>query len=103
MQKEKKPVPYNILIIALTAVSLAGTAILYPRLPAAIPYHWGIDGSVQTTGKWIAFLTALLPVAIYYFSILRPKKNQTHPEIVSFCVSILLLAVHWVILFISMR
>ena len=103
MQREKKPVPYNIIVIALTAVSLVGTAILFPSLPAAIPYHWGIDGSVKTTGKWVAFVTALLPVAIYYLSVLRPKKNQTHPEIVAFFVSILLVIVHWVILFISMR
>lgn len=100
---EKKSNPYGKIITVLTAISFIVTIVLYPRLPAAIPYHWNLNGSVNTAGKWIAFITALMPVVVYFISVAYPKKNQSNPEIVSFFVCVLLIAVHWIVLFLAMR
>ena len=89
---------YEKIIMVLTALSIIATIFIYPNLPETIPYHWNINGSVKTAGKWIVFLTALLPVAIYYLGRSRLKKNQT--DISMFVISLFLIIVHWSIIFI---
>ncbi len=98
MENLKKIVLPDKIIIVLTAISFIATIFIYPYLPATVPYHWNSNGSVETAGKWIVFITALLPVAIYYLGKTRMKKNQT--EVSIFVVSLVFIIIHWAIIFI---
>jgi len=99
MKNEKKPLPLSKIIIALTLLSVAATVILYPSLPARIPYHWSITGTVRTAGKWITLVMASLPVIIFYTAKFRPKQNQS--ESYTFVICLLFIIIHWVIIFIA--
>lgn len=99
MEKIRKSIKLDWIIIGATAFSFFATIFIYPTLPAQIPYHWSIDGSIKAAGKWIVFITALLPIVIYYMVKLRSKKNQTQMTRVG--VSLLSAIIHWVIIFIA--
>ncbi len=99
MEKKEVSVPFAKIIIAATVLSFVATILIYPSLPTLIPYHWGIGGSVKTVEKWFAFITALMPVIIYYMVKLRSKKEQ--PSVSAFLISLLVMLIHWIILFIA--
>ncbi len=54
----------RILTYLLAAVSLLLAIVLYPSLPAEIPTHWDIDGTVTYSGKSTIFLTGSLGLLI---------------------------------------
>lgn len=73
--KMKKSVLILLGILAL--IPLAITAWFYPRLPATIPMHWNIDGTVRYDPKqsiWI--IAALSPL----FAILFPVLAKIDPR-----------------------
>ena len=99
MNKHKQSISLDKIMIAITILSFLATILIYSSLPAVIPYHWGIDGSVKTVGKWVAFITALMPVGIYYVVKFRSKKSQS--DALAFVVALLVVVIHWATLFIS--
>lgn len=99
MEQAKKRVRFDLIIIAITALSFIATILIYPSLPAMIPYHWSIGGNVKTIGKWVAFITALVPLFIYYVAKLRLKKNQT--EASSFLIAMIFVVLNWVLILIA--
>lgn len=99
MEQTKKRVLFDLIIIAVTALSFIATIFIYPSLPAMIAYHWSVGGNVKKIGKWVAFITALLPVLIYYIAKLRLKKNQT--EASSFWTAMIFVVVNWVLILIA--
>lgn len=99
MEQTKKRVLFDLIIIAVTALSFIATILIYPSLPAMIAYHWSVGGNVKKIGKWVAFITALLPVLIYYIAKLRLKKNQT--EASSFWTAMIFVVVNWVLILIA--
>jgi uncharacterized membrane protein len=101
MKNKKISIPFDLIVIALTAISILATILLYPGLPAEIPYHWGIGGSGKTIEKWFVFITAPLPGFIYCAVKLRSKKDQAGKS--PFLTSLLVLIIHWVIIFIANR
>lgn len=58
----------RILTYLLAAASLLLAAVLYPKLPAQIPTHWDLDGTVTYGGRHMIFLTAGtgLPMALLF-------------------------------------
>ena len=101
MDKQKRSISLDKIMLAITVLSFAATILIYSSLPAVIPYHWGIGGSVKTIEKWVAFITALIPVGIFYVVKFRSKKNQS--DALAFVVALLVVVIHWTILLISMR
>jgi len=99
MEQTKKPMPYHQIIILITALSVIATILVYPSLPDAIPYHWSIGGEVKTVDKWVAYLTALLPVVIYHVSKLSSRRHQTESS--RFLVSLVFVIIHWAVIFIA--
>jgi uncharacterized membrane protein len=99
------------IIAALTALSLIGTAIIYPYLPDRIPTHWSASGAVETADKWVAFLIALFPILFYALKIFlsgvgRQKeaygKNKALFEGITLNVALFLFALHWITILISL-
>lgn len=101
MNKQKKSISFNKAMIAITALSFLATVLIYSSLPAVIPYHWGIGGSVKMVEKWVVFITVLTPVGIYYAVKFRSKKSRS--DAFAFVVALLVVAIHWITLFISMK
>ena len=99
MKNKQAAIPFDKIIITATVLSFIATILIFPSLPDVIPYHWGINGSVKTIEKWFAFITALLPVIIYYAVKLRSKKDQSGKS--PFMISLLVMAIHWIIIFIA--
>ena len=101
MDKQKRSISLDKIMIAITVLSFTATILIYSSLPAMIPYHWGIGGSVKTAEKWVAFITALTPVGIYY--LVKCRSNKSLSDVLAFVVALLIVVIHWTILFISMR
>ena len=59
------------LLIAL--LSAVVTAIFYGRLPAEIPTHWNLDGSVTYSAKSMLWFLGTLPVVLWCMFVLLPK------------------------------
>ncbi len=73
--KMKKPVMILLGILALAPLAI--TAWFYPRLPASIPMHWNIDGTVRYDPKHsIWMMAALSPV----FAVLFPVLAKIDPR-----------------------
>ncbi|HOG00477.1 MAG TPA: DUF1648 domain-containing protein [Clostridia bacterium] len=100
MERKKRSISPDIIIVAITALSFVATILIYSSLPARIPYHWGLNGGVKTTDKWVAFITALAPAGIYFAAKHRPGKSRS--DVMSFLIALLVAGIHWVILIISM-
>lgn len=69
-----------ILLGVLALLPLALTAWFYPRLPAVVPMHWNIDGTVRYDPKhnlWImAALSPLLAVLFPVLAKIDPRKRN---------------------------
>ena len=60
-----------ILIGVLSLMPLVLTAWFYPRLPATIPMHWNIDGTVRYDPKYTLWIMAALsPVLAVLFPVM---------------------------------
>ena len=64
----------------LALIPLVLVAVLYARLPAQIPTHWNLNGTVTYSGKAMAWLTAgLSPVLLLLLQVipkLDPRKKN---------------------------
>lgn len=93
-------------IWGIIALSIIGTAIIYPSLPPTIPSHWNINGQVnQYAGKSFAWFTALLPIAILLLRIVIPHidpkkesyiKHQTAYQITMTLIVFFMIVIHWI-------
>ena len=52
---------FNVLLLL---VPLALAVIFYRYIPAQIPIHYSLDGSISYAGKQVVFLIALLPFVL---------------------------------------
>lgn len=89
---------FDLITIAVTVLSFIATLFVYPSLPASIPYHWSVDGSVKSIEKWVAFITAFAPVFIYYIAKSR-RKNQT--DVSRFLTAMIFVVINWVLILIA--
>ncbi len=91
----------------LIFISLIGTCILYPQLPAEIAIHFNSQGVADGfTGKEGIFFTALLPVLLLGLFFIVPKidprkasyeKHQQVYRITIFSILVFMLIIHWII------
>lgn len=64
----------NLIILWILAlIPVLAVAVLYGRLPAEVPVHWSLDGTVSYGPKSTLWITALIPVAGAAFLPLLPK------------------------------
>lgn len=64
----------DFIVVGVGALSLAGLAALYGRLPVAIPTHWNLSGKVDGWGpRWSIFAEGALPLGIYLLMRLVPR------------------------------
>lgn len=65
-------------ILALAPLVL--TAVVYSRLPAQIPIHWGMNGEVEYGDKWklwiVAGMSLLMAVMFYVQPLFDPKRRN---------------------------
>ena len=103
---------YSAITMLFVAAMWAASAVLYPRLPANIPTHWGIDGRVDGYGpRWVGLF--LLPAfALGMLGLLRllPVLSPKGFEVESFRPTYLLITavvigtfayLHYVILLVT--
>jgi len=92
-------------IILLVALSIIGTALLYPYLPEQVPAHWNIRGEVDRyqDKPWVFFM-ALLPLVLYLLMIYLPKIDpkkasyEMHKKpyrIIQLLIVIVFILLHW--------
>jgi uncharacterized membrane protein len=76
---------YWLTAIGLTLVTIAGSALLYPSLPAKIPTHWNIRGEIDGWGSktWaVALLPGFAVLLLVFFRLLpwlSPKDFSVDP------------------------
>jgi len=61
--------------LVLIAVMFVAGAILYPRLPATIPTHWGVSGAPDawsTKSFWSVFSEPLMALGLYALFVVMP-------------------------------
>lgn len=63
----------EILIWLLAVLPVVLTTALYTHLPAQVPVHWDLDGTVRYGGKGTIWLLALLPVVVTALMRVLPK------------------------------
>ena len=93
-------------IFILVALSLMGTAVLYPCLPEQVPGHWNTSGKIDRyQDKVWVFVTVLLPLAIYllmqYLPKIDPKrasydKHKKAYKITQLLVVFIMISLHWI-------
>ena len=75
--KQNKVSRLILLSYAVAALGLIAVALCYPHLPAEIPMHWGIDGTVRYDARWTIWgMAALGPV----FAVLMPLMPRLDPK-----------------------
>lgn len=99
-------------IIPASLLSFIGTIFVYRFLPPEIPIHWGIDGNIDRYGpRYVSFLTALLPIALYGLFLVIPKldprrdsyeKHRDAYGVIIFTLIVFLIGLHWVVIFYSL-
>lgn len=57
----KKLIPDALALVIPELIALA----VYPILPATIPIHFSVTGRVDSAGKWVVFLIALIPFIVF--------------------------------------
>jgi uncharacterized membrane protein len=101
-----KKISYSILFL-----SIIGTCIIYPKLPAKIPVHWNLSGHVNSIKpKIYIFITALLPLLLIMLnSITRrigSRDKNANPKIVeditTMVMVLLLCGLNWGVIFIGL-
>ena len=102
----------GITILFLSILSIAGTAIIYGRLPEQIPLHWGLDGEIDRYGdKIFAFLTASIPLFILALMFIIPKidprrdnynKHMSVYKNVMLFLVLFLIGLHWLTMAVSL-
>ncbi|NLN17082.1 MAG: SdpI family protein [Firmicutes bacterium] len=74
----------RLMVILILAAFVVG-ALLYPQLPAKVPYHWNIRGEVDGYANpfWGAFGLPLLALGVYILMGLLPRidpKRENYPR-----------------------
>lgn len=65
---------FKFLIISVSLLALASAVYFFPVLPDKIPTHWEMSGEIdQYSSKWLIFVFALLPIAVYAIMGILPK------------------------------
>ena len=92
-------------IFILVTISIIGTAIVYPYLPAQVPAQWNSSGEVSRYHDKIwSFAMALLPLMIYlmmkYLPKIDPKrasyeKHQKAYKVTQILLVIVMVMFHW--------
>jgi immunity protein, SdpI family len=77
---------YVCLTLALLAIALSASLILYPRLPAEIPIHWNIQGIIDDYGNktWAAFLMPAMMSGMLLLFWAIPWLSPKHFEVDAF-------------------
>ena len=93
-------------MVALLLLSVMATLFIYQSLPDTIPMHWNLTGDIDKTGdKNFVFITAFLPLAIYFLMKVTPKidpkkasydKHRGSYHIIAVSIALLLMGLHWV-------
>lgn len=99
-------------VFLIVALSIIGTAIIYPYLPDQVPAHWNMSGEIDRyQAKTAVFFMAVLPLVLYLLMIYLPKidpkkasydKHKNAYEIVQILVVIILTALHWVSMLVAL-
>ncbi|MBS4538449.1 SdpI family protein [Clostridium sp. D2Q-11] len=99
-------------LIIIALISLIATFFVYGSLPEEIPRHWGSNGEVDAYwGKEGAFLTAALPLLLYFLMRFLPKidpkresyrKHKKAYNITIYGIIVLMIALHWVTMYASL-
>jgi uncharacterized membrane protein len=86
---------------ALTALALAASIAMYPRLPEQIPIHWDLRGRVDDYGAkaWAAFLSPAVMLAMLGLFAALPWLSPRHFEVDRFRSTYLYIMVVTVALF----
>jgi len=59
--------------LAIALLSAAVTVVFYGRLPAEIPVHWNLDGTVNYGARSMLWLLGGLPIVLWCLFVLLPK------------------------------
>jgi len=99
---------FVILSYLVASVSIAATAILYPRLPESIPMHWNMHGVIDSYGaKPQAFMMPIISLILIPFLVFIPKIDpkkesyksfQNYYDILIFAMSLFFLVIQAMIL-----
>jgi len=99
-------------LIIIALISLIATFFVYGSLPEEIPRHWGSNGEVDAYwGKEGAFLTAALPLLLYFFMRFLPKidpkrdsykKHKKAYNMTIYAIILLMIALHWITMYVSL-
>ncbi len=97
---------HDFIAIGATALSLAGLAALYGRLPESIPSHWNLSGRVDGwSPRWSIFVQGALPLGLYLLMRLIPRidpRAESHAQheraygILSLTVSLGFIPIAWI-------
>ncbi len=68
-----KPKRIDLFLLCLCLLPMVVTAAVYGRLPAQIPTHWNLDGSVDYSGKLAILALAVLPLGLLLLMRVLPK------------------------------
>ena len=64
----------DLIVIGVSALSLAGIAAIYPRFPETVPVHWNFASVPDSWGpRWTILLMGALPLAVYLLMKLGPR------------------------------
>lgn len=64
---------FNIKDLLILIIPIVLFLAITPILPAKVPYHWSIDGTVSYMDKKYFFITGVLPYLIYKSRQLKRK------------------------------
>ena len=70
----------QVLAWVLSLLPLIAAAVVYARLPAEIPMHWGLDGTVEYRAKYqlwfVAGMAPIFGVLFYILPLIDPKRRS---------------------------
>jgi uncharacterized membrane protein len=99
----------NKVAITLTALSLIGTFLVYPRLPDIIPTHWNASGQIDGMGsRNLVFVLGSIPLLLYILMIFLPKMDprkenfEVHKKaygITIIAIMLVMIALHWITIY----
>ncbi len=93
-------------LAAAALTSWGALMLMLPRLPAEIPMHWGIDGSIDRWGsKWNLAWLGLLPFGIWLLITFLPAidpRKENYPRfgrsyrMIRVVIVLLMMAISWI-------
>lgn len=102
----------NLWLLVLCVLSVAGTALIYSRLPEKIPMHWGIEGQIDRYGgRGEIFLTAGVSFLFYGLMLVIPridprrdnyKKHMKAFSLIIAALVLFMIALHWMMVAVAL-